>query len=273
VEPKLQRRIQRYGWDKAADFYERFWADQLRPATELLLAAAQLQPGEHVLDVACGGGAVTFPAARAVGATGRVLGTDISAKMIAAAGSSPERAGLDHVEFTTAGAEDLQTDDESFDVALCALGLMYVPSPSDALAEMRRSLRSTGRIVVSVWGERRSCGWAEIFPIIDSRVASDVCPMFFFLGVPGALEAALDQAGFAQVESTRLDIDIEYRSEEEALGAAFLGGPVALPYSRLDAADRDAAQREYLDSISEHATGDGYRVPGQFVIASARLSR
>ena len=272
MEPRLQRRIQRYGWDKAADFYEQFWSDQLRPATDLLLAQADLQPGEHVLDVACGSGAVTFPAARAVGPTGRVLGTDISAKMIAAAGASSDGAGLDHVELAAAGAEDLRTDDESFDVALCALGLMYVPSPVDALREMRRSLRSSGRIVVSVWGERRACGWAEIFPIIDARVSSEVCPMFFMLGNPGALEAALQQVGFAQVETTRIDIDIEYRSDEEALGAAFLGGPVALAYAWLDDAVRTEVHGEYLASLSDYRIADGYRVPGQFLIASARTA-
>ncbi len=93
MEPKLQRQVQRYGWDRAAQFYERYWRAQLRPATELLLARARLQPGERVLDVACGTGAVTFAAARAVGSDGHVLGTDISAKMIATAEAKPTPCG------------------------------------------------------------------------------------------------------------------------------------------------------------------------------------
>jgi ubiquinone/menaquinone biosynthesis C-methylase UbiE len=271
VEPKLQRRVQQYGWDRAAEFYEQFWHQQLGPATELLLRTADVRIGEHVLDVACGAGAATFPAARAVGPAGRVLGTDISAKMIA---RSTERAALDqldHVEFVRADAEDLHTDDSSFDVALCALGLMYVPSPVVALQEMHRSLRSSGRVVVSVWGERRACGWAEIFPIIDARVSSDVCPMFFALGTPGALEAALTHAGFRQVDTTRISVELDYRDDDEALGAAFLGGPVALPYGRLSDAEKVEVHGEYLDSISQYRTADGYRVPGQFVVAAASV--
>lgn len=257
MKPNLQRRVQRYGWDRASEFYEQFWTKQLSPATNALLAQANVQPGEHVLEVACGSGAVTFPVAQAVGAGGRVLGTDIAAKMIATADGKSERTGLTQLEFAVAGAEELGTNDAEFDIALCALGLMYVPSPIDALAEMRRSLRATGRVVVSVWGERRKCGWAEIFPIIDARVTSDVCPMFFALGSPGGLEFALESVGFQDIEVKRIGVDLEYEDDEEALGAAFLGGPVALPYSRLSDADKSAVHREYLDSLADHRCVSG----------------
>jgi len=271
MKPNLQRRVQKYGWDRASAFYEQFWAKQLSPATDALLAQANVQPGEHVLEVACGSGAVTFPVAKAVGMGGRVLGTDIAAKMIAAAEGKSERAGLFQLDFAVAGAEALGTDDAEFDIALCALGLMYVPSPSDALTEMRRSLRATGRVVVSVWGERRKCGWAEIFPIIDARVTSDVCPMFFALGAPGGLEFALQSVGFQDIETMRVSVDLAYEDDKEALGAAFLGGPVALPYLRLSDADKNSVHEEYLDSLADHRSGDGYLVPGEFVIAHASM--
>ena len=72
--------------------------------------------------------------------------------------------------------------DASFDVALCALGLMYMPDPAQALREMQRVLRSGGRLVAAVWGDRTRCGWSAPFPIIDDEVASEVCPPFFRLG-------------------------------------------------------------------------------------------
>ena len=82
VDPKLQRRVQRYGWDKTVDVYERYWRSQLEPAQTLLLEMAAIRPGETVLDVACGTGLVTFRAAVACGSTGEVIGTDISARMV-----------------------------------------------------------------------------------------------------------------------------------------------------------------------------------------------
>ncbi len=147
---------------------------------------------------------------------------------------------------------------------------MYVPSPADAVAAMHRALRPEGRIVVSVWGERRNCGWAELFPIVDARVSSDVCPMFFALGAPGALTELLEAAGFVDVEEQRLRVELRYDGDDDALGAAFLGGPVALAYSRFDDDARAGAHREYLASISDFADGSGYRVPGEFVVCSAR---
>ncbi len=78
----FQRRIQRYGWDKAADLYEKSWQAQLKPAQDRLLEMAELKPGESVLDVACGTGLVTFPAAKSVAPNGNVIGTDISNGMV-----------------------------------------------------------------------------------------------------------------------------------------------------------------------------------------------
>lgn len=77
MDARLQLRVQRYGWDRASQHYERFWANQLAPARAALLDLAALAPGESVLDVACGTGLVTFPAANNVGRTGKVTGTDL----------------------------------------------------------------------------------------------------------------------------------------------------------------------------------------------------
>lgn len=269
MDPKLQRRVQRYGWDRAADFYATFWGEQLRPAHEALIRLSDPHVGEHVVDVACGGGEVTFDVADRVGAAGHVLGLDISEKMIAAAQAEAQARGFRNTSFRRSDAESLDCDDASFDLAMCSLGLMYVPEPAVAVAEVRRVLRPSGRIAVSVWGERRHCGWAELFPIVDRRVESDVCPMFFFLGSSGAIESVLENTGFVDVRVTRLRVDLAYRDGAEAIGAAFLGGPVALPFGRFDDDVQREVEREYLDSIAEFSDGEGYLVPGEFVIATA----
>ena len=153
---------------------------------------------------------------------------------------------------------------------VCGLGLMYVPDPVKALCEMRRLLRPGGRAAAAVWGARRNCGWAEIFPITDARVASEVCPMFFHLGTGDMLARTFEAAGFTEIRAQRLTTTLRYASAEDALGAVFRGGPVALAYSRFDDATRRAVHAEYLDSIAAYRTGGGYRVPGEFVVAAAR---
>jgi SAM-dependent methyltransferase len=269
MDAQLQRRIQRYGWDRAVDYYEASWAAQLKPAQDVLLALAALQPGERVLDIACGTGLVTWPAAEAVGPGGTVVATDISEKMVQFTAAEARARGLTQVQCARMGAESLEFPDGSFDAVLCALGLMYVPEVETALAEMRRVLAPGGRAVAAVWGARSRCGWADIFPIVESRVQSDVCPMFFQLGTGDSLADSFARAGFHDVRTERLSTELLYDSGDAAADAAFAGGPVAMAYSRFDDETRQSAREDYIASIAKFREGEGYRIPGEFVVACA----
>jgi hypothetical protein len=94
--------------------------------------------------------------------------------------------------------------------------------------------------------------------------------MFFQLGTGDALRYALAEAGFEEIEVERLTSQLNYDSAEDACGAAFAGGPVALAHERFDEPTRREAYREYLESIAGFATDDRYQIPGEFVIATAR---
>ena len=272
MDPRLQQRVQRYGWDRAAAVYEQYWQHQLAPAQERLLALADIQQGERILDVACGTGLVTFPAADATGPRGYLMATDISEQMVRVVADEAARRGLRQVHAQRVAAEDTVAPDRPFDVVLCALGLMYVTDPQAVARAMHAALRPGGRCAVAVWGARRNCGWAEIFPIVERRVASEVCPLFFQLGGGDALKITLEMTGFQDVIVERIATVLRYGSADAACGAAFAGGPVALAYSRFDDATRDEAHREYLESIAEWKDGDGYRVPGEFVVARGRAN-
>jgi len=99
MDARLQRRIQRYGWDLASTEYDPLWEEQLTPARNGMLAFASLAPGERVLDLACGTGLVTLNAARSVGADGAVLGTDISGHMIEIGQQRAREQQLSNVTF------------------------------------------------------------------------------------------------------------------------------------------------------------------------------
>jgi ubiquinone/menaquinone biosynthesis C-methylase UbiE len=269
MDARLQQRVQRYGWDKAASLYEGYWAAQLLPAQDLLMQRASLIRGENVLDVACGTGLVTSRAADAVGPEGSVTATDISEKMVTLLREKVEAQGLRNITALRAEAEHLQLPDEQFHAVLCALGLMYVTDPLASLREMLRVLRPGGRVCAAVWGARNRCGWAEIFPIVESRIRSEVCPLFFQLGGGNALQITMEMAGFVDVHAERLVTTLSYSSAEDACMAAFAGGPVALAYSRFDEETRGEAFREYLESIEPFrvAGGESYQIPGEFVVA------
>lgn len=267
MDAALQRRIQRYGWDRAAMYYENFWQQQLKPAQDQLFEMANLQPGEKVIDIACGTGLISFPALEKVGANGFVLATDISDRMVDICTERAREKNISNIQFRRMDAEQLDVASEEYDVALCALGLMYVPDPVNAMKEMFRVLKPGGRAVAAVWGHRHHCGWAEIFEIVDRRVATEVCPMFFYLGNSDVLKRTFEAAGFSNVNFERLNTTLNYDSDEEAYGAAFAGGPVALAYHKFSDEVKNQVHIEYLDSIKSFQRGKGYAVPGEFVVA------
>jgi SAM-dependent methyltransferase len=166
-------------------------------------------------------------------------------------------------------AEELTVDEASFDAVLCALGLMYVPDPRRALKSMGRAARQGGRVAATVWGERRNCGWAEIFPIVDARVASEVCPMFFAPGAPGGLRGDFEAAGLVELREQRQSEALEFPDERTLLTAMLLGGPVALAAKRFTPTVMAEVEAEFLDSVRQHRRADGsYRIPGEFVTVS-----
>src|SRR3712207_3990859 len=134
----------------AAELYER----HLVPAITSLWAAdlverAAPQPGERVLDVACGTGIVARRAAERMG-SGRVVGLDINPGMLAVARALPPGSGP-AIEWHEGSVLDMPFPEGSFDVCLCQLGLQFFPDRAAALREMRRVLRTGGRLTLSVF--------------------------------------------------------------------------------------------------------------------------
>jgi SAM-dependent methyltransferase len=266
---RLQRRVQRYGWDLAADDYVRHWHRPLAGVQGELLDLAAPAPGEAVLDVACGAGVLAVAAARAVGPAGRVLGVDLSDAMVRASRQRARELRLEQTAFERMDAEQLELPDATFDLAMCALGLMYVPDPDAALRELHRVLRPGGRAVLAVWGERARCGWASLFGIVDAEVRSEVCPLFFALGQGMTLARRCECAGLQVALQCRRSDWLTYPDASEACAAAFLGGPVALAWSRFDAAVREKVRQRYLASIASCQHGLGYRIPAEYLILVA----
>jgi len=266
MDARLQRRVQRYGWDRAVGPYEEHWLHRLWPATQRVLERAAMAPGERVLDTACGTGVLAIAAAGRVGSNGSVVGTDISEKMVAAARAAASALGLANCRFVRSDAEQPPDFGIEFHAGLCGLGLMYMPDPERAIAALARQLLPKGRVVVSVWGRRDRCGWADIFPIVDAHVESEVCPLFFRMGTGDTLRLGLEAAGLQDVSTERLPIKFRYSNGGEACDAIYLGGPVALAYAHFDEATRSAVCADYLRSVEQFRCGEAYEIPGEIVI-------
>ncbi|MGI8659403.1 MAG: ubiquinone/menaquinone biosynthesis methyltransferase [Candidatus Limnocylindria bacterium] len=108
----------------------------------------ELHPGESVIDVACGSGALSRPLSRAVGVRGTVVGVDTSSGMLRVAQGRKSVPGGARIDYVRADALALPFDDGSFDASVIAFGLRNVADYAGCLAEMGRVTREGGRIVV-----------------------------------------------------------------------------------------------------------------------------
>jgi ubiquinone/menaquinone biosynthesis C-methylase UbiE len=117
----------------------------------MMLDLAGVQGGSRVLDVAAGTGESALVTARRVGPKGHVLAADISASMLNVAAEAARQASLANVETRVMNAENIELDTDPFDAVICRIALMLFPNPAKALTEMRRVVKSGGKVAVMVY--------------------------------------------------------------------------------------------------------------------------
>ena len=184
-------------FDAAADHFDDPALSFRRYFGEQTVARAQLRPAEVVLDVCSGSGNSAFPAALAVGPSGRVIALDLAPGLIALGRARAAAQSLAHLEFRHADFDQAYFRNASFDAVVCVFGLHYFPDPSATLNKMWRILRPGGRLAVTTWGPGRleplhSVFWntlgdlrPELLPSTDRAAA---------LNTPDLLRGAFERA-------------------------------------------------------------------------------
>lgn len=266
----------RQQWQDAADAWNAwsgFLAAWLGPATEAMLDMAEVGPSSIVLDVAAGAGQQSLVAARRVGASGRVLATDISPDILDYALENARIEGLDNIETLEADGEDLDLPSGSFDAAISRVGLIYFPDQQRALANIMRALKPGGRFAAIVYSTPEKNGFfSRPVSIIRERAKlpppAPGQPGPFSLGAPGTLGAALQRAGFHDVEERVIDAPVVLptaadclRFERESFGA------LHQMLSGLGPQAQESVWAEIGAALADFETADGFKGPCELVVA------
>jgi SAM-dependent methyltransferase len=181
------------------------------PFGHAALKTAAPQPGERAIDIGCGCGDTSIEIARLVGATGAVLGVDVSRPMLAVARSRAAQANYAHLTFREGDASEAALPANT-DLLFSRFGVMFFSQPSPAFSHMRKSLRAGGRCVFVCWRAPRDNPWA-MTPLSAARQAMGVTPAPADPDAPGPfafaeeerLRAILSGAGFGAIDAQRFD--------------------------------------------------------------------
>jgi SAM-dependent methyltransferase len=204
------------------------------PFGDAALKAAAPQPGERVIDVGCGCGDTSIELARMVGATGAVLGIDVSQPMLAVARSRGALADCAHLAFRDGDASEAALPANT-DLLFSRFGVMFFSQPSPAFSHMRKSLCAGGRCVFVCWRTPRDNPWA-MTPLSAARAAMGITPAPADPNAPGPfafadeerLRAILSGAGFGAIDVQRFDVAISLGATPRAAAdRAMQIGPVS----------------------------------------------
>jgi SAM-dependent methyltransferase len=252
----------------ALDFYD----SELRAHHEHLRAAYGIRPGDEVLDIGCGTGLTTREAARAA-APGRVVGVDISERMLARARELTAAERLDNVRYELGDAQVHRFAPARFDVAISRFGTMFFSDPPAAFANIAAALRPDGRLVLLVWQRREDNEWATG---IDAALGDAAQPPppgadAFSLGDPQATTRLLERAGFAGVRFADVREPVLYGHDLEAALAFVLGfQDTSTALARLS--DREAARtvERLRELLAAHMTEQGVALASRSWLITAR---
>lgn len=235
-----------------------------------LLENVPVSPGQAVLDVACGSGAVTRLVAAHVGEKGSVTGLDLNPGMIQTAKEVFKDVRLP-VEFHVGDATEMPFEDARFDAVVCQQGVQFIPDKARAVQEMHRVLKPEGRAGFTQWlGIDHIPGYRVLCDALDRHVdpkAGDVMRTPFQPETRDNLRRIAEEAGFREVQHEVQVGSVRYPSADEFTQLSIDGVPpgpkghLKAMYEGVDATRRQALFEEVRKGLASYTDDQGVVFP------------
>jgi ubiquinone/menaquinone biosynthesis C-methylase UbiE len=248
-------------FDGLADDYDQSGVAFFAPIAARLTELLDPRPGERVLDVGCGRGAVTLPLARAVGPSGSVTAVDVAPAMVRHTRDATEAAGLTNVTAAEMDAMRPNLPAGSFDAIASSLVLFFLPDPAAAVSRWLPLLRPGGRLVITTFGDMDALfeELGDLFkPFIpaatlDPRNISTESPF----ASDGGMERLVTAAGGRDVRTVREPLGVRF-ADVDSWRAWTMSTGQRLFWSRMSDEERDGvlAAAELLLEDARDANGD-----------------
>ena len=241
--------------------------------SDVVLAAARAQPGEHVLDVGCGTGGTTAELAKAVGERGHVLGVDISEPLIGAARAQH----LANATFEVGDAATYSFGANVFDLVFSRFGVMFFGDPVAAFKNIRRAMKPAGRLVFLCWRTPAENPWAAVpmraaqpfLPPLERPGPED--PGQYSFGDRDRVARILTEAGFANLSIEPIDQTLNQGKDvPDVLQRIGDFGPLARAFKDVPPEQVAKAKEAIGEALKPYATPDGVKLAGACWLVSAR---
>jgi O-methyltransferase/aklanonic acid methyltransferase len=258
-------------FDGAAATYDRAGPSLFAAWGARLVELMALKPGDHLLDVATGRGAVLLPAAHQVGPTGRAVGIDLSLAMIEEAAASSAALGLRQVTAYKMDAERLDFADASFDAVACAFGLFMFPAQEVALREMTRVCRAGSVAGFAMFGRTPppfDPAWSIFGQQAQAYGVSMRLPQRVAL-TRDELAGLIERAGLGRVEIISETTEAIYPTEDDWWAFQLTLGTRATILA-MDEPTRARFKADYLAKLRPLFQTDGLHLPANVLYAIAR---
>jgi ubiquinone/menaquinone biosynthesis C-methylase UbiE len=226
------------------------------------ISRLQIRPGSRVLDVACGTGNLSIPAAQA-GA--KVTGVDIAPNLLETARARAEAEGVE-IQFDEGDAEALPYRDASFDEVVTMFGAMFAPQPHLVAAEFARVCRAGGRLAMANWTPEGFIG--QFFKTIGQHVPPPPMPSPLLWGYEATVRERLGDS-FTNLHLMRRDLIMVFPMTPPEAVEYFRAwyGPTQRAFAALDEAGQSALRRDLENLWTKHniATDGATRIPCEYM--------